>query len=99
MSKRSLGRAIRVLGIESPRSPSLDNIKHILTRGQTRLEVSIKVKLEPTALLGIGALTLRLAAPRSSWSECSREYSIGRYSSWTRTEARYYCEGCFTTIL
>ena len=59
-------RAIRALEIKFPRSPPLDNIEHILTRNQTRSEVSIKVKLEITALLRIGASTLRLATPRSS---------------------------------
>ena len=33
ISKRSLERAIRALEIEFPRSPPLDNIKYILTRG------------------------------------------------------------------
>ena len=46
--KRPLERAIRALGIKSPRSPPLNNIEIILTRGQTRPEVSFKARLEPT---------------------------------------------------
>ena len=93
MPKRPLGRAIRALGIESPRSPSLDNIEHILTRGQTRSEVSIKAGLEITALLRIGASTLRLAAPHEVPGPSVAEDT--RTQAGPGPEARYYCEGRF----